>query len=48
MDVKIEGLFEILGEVDYHHSIPENLAAFLKLMDELWATGSTENGKRLH
>jgi len=36
MDARIEGLFEALTEVEYHKSMPENLDAFLALMDEEW------------
>lgn len=37
MDARIEELFDMLGEVDYHHSMPDNRDAFLELMKEQWA-----------
>ena len=36
-EAKIEELFEMLGEVEYHHAMPENLNAFLELMKEVWS-----------
>jgi len=36
-DAKIEELFEMLGEVEYHHAMPENLNTFLELMKEVWS-----------
>ena len=36
MDMRIEALFETLGEAEYHHSMPENLKVFLGVMEEVW------------
>ena len=37
MDGLIEGLFDIIGETDYHHPMHENRDAFLELLKEQWA-----------
>lgn len=36
MDARIDELFDMLDETDYHHSMPENLNAFLEVMNEQW------------
>lgn len=37
MDARINELLETLSEVEYHKAMPDNLAAFLKLMEGMWA-----------
>jgi len=37
MDARIGELFDMLGEVEYHHAMPKNRDAFLELMSEQWA-----------
>lgn len=36
MDAKIEELFSMIGEVEYHQAMPDNLKTFLSLMEEQW------------
>lgn len=36
MDARIDELFDMLGEADYHQSMPDNLAVFLEVMSEQW------------
>jgi len=37
MDARIDELFDMLGEADYHYSMPENLEVFLEVMKEQWS-----------
>lgn len=37
MDAKIDELFDMLGEAEYHQSMPENLNTFLEVMREQWS-----------
>lgn len=37
MGARIEELFEVLGEAEYHQAMPKNLEVFLEVMEEQWA-----------
>lgn len=37
MDARIGKLFEMLGEAEYHQSMPDNLKVFLEVTEEQWA-----------
>ena len=37
MDARIGELFDMLGEAEYHQSMPKNLEVFLEVMSEQWA-----------
>jgi hypothetical protein len=39
-DERIGELLELLGEAEYHQAMQENLAAFLKLMEEEWSANA--------
>ena len=36
LDERINGLIEALNDVEYHHPIPDNFDAFIKLIGEEW------------
>ena len=37
IDERLEYLYEVMLEITYHHSIPENIEAFLEVLNEVWS-----------